>query len=252
MRIRPRPVPRGRAAQRGRPAGRGRSRRASVGSESSKINDLRSGTGKGPARRGRLFVIAAPSGTGKTSLVKALMNEVPALAFSVSHTTRARRPNEVEGRDYHFVSPDEFRAMIAAGAFLEYASVFDNYYGTSLATVEAALGRGQDLLLEIDWQGARQVRARLPEAIDVFVLPPSRAALEERLRSRATDSDAIISRRLRDSVTELSHWDEFRYVIVNDRFESALAELKRIVDGQGADLVRERPGLPEFARGLLA
>ncbi|HUO95362.1 MAG TPA: guanylate kinase, partial [Steroidobacteraceae bacterium] len=163
----------------------------------------------------------------------------------------ARRPNEVEGRDYHFVSPDEFRAMIAAGAFLEYASVFDNYYGTSLATVQAALGRGQDLLLEIDWQGARQVRARLPEAIDVFVLPPSRAALEARLRSRATDSDAIISRRLRDSVTELSHWDEFRYVIVNDRFEAALDELKRIVAGDGADLVRERPGIAEFARGLL-
>ena len=222
-----------------------------MGSESSKINDLRSGAGKGPARRGRLFVIAAPSGTGKTSLVKALMSEVPALAFSVSHTTRARRPNEVEGRDYHFVSPDEFRAMIAAGAFLEYASVFDNYYGTSLATVQAALGRGQDLLLEIDWQGARQVRARLPEAIDVFVLPPSRAALEARLRSRATDSDAIISRRLRDSVTELSHWDEFRYVIVNDRFETALDELQRIIAGDGADLVRERPGIAEFARGLL-
>ena len=252
MRIRPRPVHRGRAEKRGRPAGRGRSRRASVGSESSKINDLRSGTGKGPARRGRLFVIAAPSGTGKTSLVKALMSEVPALAFSVSHTTRARRPNEVEGRDYHFVSPDEFRAMIAAGAFLEYASVFDNYYGTSLATVQAALGRGQDLLLEIDWQGARQVRARLPEAIDVFVLPPSRAALEARLRSRGTDSPEVIARRLADSVTELSHWGEFRYVVVNDRFEEALADLERIVAGDGAGLARDRPGLAAFAARLLA
>ena len=223
-----------------------------MGSESSKIKDLRPRAGRDAARRGRLFVIAAPSGTGKTSLVKALMTAVPSLAFSVSHTTRARRPNEVEGRDYHFVSPDEFRRMIAAGAFLEHASVFDNYYGTSLAAVEAALARGQDLLLEIDWQGARQVRERLPEAIDVFILPPSRAALAERLRARATDSDAIISRRLRDSVTELSHWNEFRYVIVNDRFEEALADLERIVAGDASEYRRGRPGLGDFAAQLLA
>lgn len=203
-------------------------------------------------RRGRLFVIAAPSGTGKTSLVKALMARAPGLRFSVSHTTRKPRPNEVDGRDYHFVDHATFERMIAAGEFLEHASVFDNLYGTGRREVEAALARGEDLLLEIDWQGARQVRERLPEAIDVFILPPSRAALAERLRARATDSDAIISRRLRDSVTELSHWNEFRYVIVNDRFDAALAELTRIVAGQGADLVRERPGLSEFARGLLA
>ena len=205
-----------------------------------------------PARRGRLFVIAAPSGTGKTSLVKQLMERVPTLGFSVSHTTRKPRPNEQDGRDYHFVSAERFRAMIAAGEFLEHASVFDNLYGTSQAAVESALAAGRDLLLEIDWQGARQVRQRLPEAIDVFILPPSRAALEERLRGRGTDSADVIARRLADSVTELSHWGEFRYGVVNDRFEEALADLERIVAGQGAGLETGRPGLGTFVARLLA
>ena len=209
-------------------------------------------TNAAPSRRGRLFVIAAPSGTGKTSLVKRLMERVPTLGFSVSHTTRKPRPNEQDGRDYHFVSPERFRAMIAAGEFLEHASVFDNLYGTSQAAVETALAAGRDLLLEIDWQGARQVRQRLPEAVDVFILPPSRAALEARLRGRGTDSDEVIARRLADSVTELSHWGEFRYVVVNDRFEAALAELERIVTGRGAGLEAGRPELAAFAARLLA
>ena len=204
------------------------------------------------ARRGRLFVIAAASGTGKTSLVKALMERVPSLGVSVSHTTRKPRPNEVPGRDYHFVDHATFRRMIDAGEFLEHASVFDNLYGTSQAAVEAALARGEDLLLEIDWQGAQQVRRRLPEAIDVFILPPSRAALEARLRGRGTDSAEVIARRLADSVTELSHWGEFRYVVVNDRFEDALADLERIVAGEGGGLTRDRPGLREFVAQLLA
>jgi len=202
-------------------------------------------------RRGRLYVIAAPSGTGKTSLVKALMARVPGLAFSVSHTTRKPRPNEVDGRDYHFVDADRFRRMIANEEFLEYASVFDNYYGTSRGQVEAALARGDDLLLEIDWQGAQQVRAHLPEAIDVFILPPSRATLEERLRGRGTDSPEVIARRLGDSVTELSHWAEFRYVIINDRFEQALADLERIVGGDAASFTGSRAGLAAFAHTLL-
>ncbi len=205
-----------------------------------------------PGGRGRLFVIAAPSGTGKTSLVKALMQSVPTLGFSVSHTTRKPRPNEVPGRDYHFVDHATFRRMIDAGEFLEYASVFDNLYGTSQAAVESALSAGRDLLLEIDWQGARQVRQRLPEATDIFILPPSRAALEARLRGRGTDSPEVIARRLQDSVTELSHWGEFRYVVVNDRFEAALADLERIVRGDGTALVMGRPGLAEFATRLLA
>ena len=180
------------------------------------------------------------------------MARMPELAFSVSHTTRKPRPNEVGGRDYHFVDADEFRRMIAAGEFLEHASVFDNYYGTGRGQVEAALGRGQDLLLEIDWQGARQVRERLPEVIDIFILPPSRATLENRLRGRGTDTPDVIARRLGDSVTELSHWAEFRYVIVNDRFEEALADLERVVSGDAAPFARGRPGLAGFAAGLLA
>lgn len=201
--------------------------------------------------RGRLFVIAAASGTGKTSLVKALTARVPDLSFSVSHTTRPRRPNEVDGRDYHFVDRATFEHMIVAEQFLEYASVFDNLYGTGRAQVEKALDAGRDLLLEIDWQGAQQIRARLPEAIDVFILPPSRAALGERLAGRRTDSPDVIARRLRDSVTELSHWPEFRYVIINDQFERALGELERIVAGDPRGLERARPGLAAFAASLL-
>jgi guanylate kinase len=202
--------------------------------------------------RGRLFVIAAASGTGKTSLVKALMAREPGLAFSVSHTTRPRRPNEVDGRDYHFVDRPSFERMIAAGEFLEHASVFDNLYGTGRRQVLDALAAGRDLLLEIDWQGAQQLRVRLPEAIDVFILPPSRTALEERLRARQTDDPAVIARRLQDSVTELSHWREFRYVIINDDFGTALADLECIVRGQGAALGRERAGLAAFVGGLMA
>lgn len=201
--------------------------------------------------RGRLFVIAAPSGAGKTSLVKALMELDRQLRFSVSYTTRPPRPNEVEGRDYHFVDERRFAAMVANEEFLEHARVFDNSYGTALATVREALARGERLLLEIDWQGARQVRARLPEASSVFILPPSRASLEERLRHRSTDTDAVIRRRLQDSVDDLSHWTEFDFVVVNDRFETALAELQAIVRGGGEHLRRERPAIGQLAAELL-
>lgn len=201
--------------------------------------------------RGRLFVIAAPSGTGKTSLVKALMARRPALAFSVSHTTRSPRPNEVDGRDYHFVDAPTFLKMIDSGDFLEHARVFDNYYGTSRHQVEQALNAGRDLLLEIDWQGASQVRQRLPEAIDIFILPPSREALETRLRGRGTDSEDVIRRRLSDSITELSRWVDFSYVIVNADFDVALTDLIDIVDGKMDTFRRDRPALAEFAQRLL-
>ena len=209
-------------------------------------------SGSDPARRGRLYVISAPSGTGKTSLVKALRAAAPQVGYSVSHTTRKPRPNEVDGRDYHFTDVDAFRRMIERGEFLEHARVFDNYYGTSQAAVEQALTQGVDLILEIDWQGARQVRERMPESIHIFILPPSRSALEERLRGRGTDSEEVIARRLRESVTELSRWRDFQYVVVNDRFEEALADLERILGGDGGGLEAHRPGLATFAEELLA
>lgn len=203
------------------------------------------------ARRGCLYVVSAPSGAGKTSLVKALMEREPDIRFSVSYTTRKPRPNEVDGRDYHFVTPERFLQMVAGDAFLEHASVFDNHYGTGMQAVRQALERGERLLLEIDWQGARQVKARLPEAKRIFILPPSRRALEERLRQRSTDSDAVIARRLQDSVGDLAHWSEFDYVVINDQFDHALADLQSIVAGRGGGLVADRPQVAALAAALL-
>jgi guanylate kinase len=193
---------------------------------------------QGHEKRGRLFVIAAPSGAGKTSLVRALMEREPALAFSVSFTTRPRRPNEVDGRDYHFIDETTFERMIREDAFVEHARVFGHHYGTGRAQVSTALAEGQDLILEIDWQGARQVRERVPESVDVFILPPSRAVLEQRLRGRRTDSPEVIERRLHESVEEMSHWAEFHYVVVNDDFSRALDEMTAIVHGRGDGLLR--------------
>jgi guanylate kinase len=201
--------------------------------------------------RGRLYVVSAPSGAGKTSLVKALMEREPRIRFSVSYTTRTPRPNEIPGRDYHFVSMERFAEMAARGEFLEHAQVFDNCYGTGVHTVEEALVNGEQLLLEIDWQGAEQVRARLPEARSVFILPPSRASLEQRLRARSTDSDAVIDRRLRDAAQDLTHWAEFDYVVINDRFETALADLQAIVEDRGGHLVAQRPEVRRLAAELL-
>ena len=201
---------------------------------------------------GRVFVIAAPSGAGKTSLVKALLASDANRRFSVSTTTRPKRPVEVDGVDYHFVTPREFAAMVAAGAFLEHAQVFDHSYGTTRAEVERLRAAGHDVILEIDWQGAQQVRARLPDAIGIFVLPPSRGELERRLRARAQDSDAVIARRLRDAADDITHWDEFDFVVVNDRFDLALAELEAVLSGQGEGSRRARPELPGLVAGLVA
>ena len=181
-------------------------------------------------RTGQLYVISAPSGAGKTSLVKALLAAHPELVVSVSHTTRPPRPHEVDGRDYHFVSPGEFARLVTAGAFLEHARVFDNQYGTGREQVAAQLAAGRSVLLEIDWQGARQIRLGMPGCVSIFILPPSRGALEERLRTRRTDSDAVIARRLADAATDMSHCPEFDYAVVNDRFEQAVAELLTIID----------------------
>ena len=180
------------------------------------------------------------------------MQRKPSLKFSVSYTTRRPRIAEIDGQDYHFVSKQTFQSMIAAGEFLEHAQVFDNFYGTGVQVVTEALKHGQDLLLEIDWQGAQQVRKRLPECCSIFILPPSRAALEQRLRTRSTDSDDVIERRLRDSVTELSHWNEFDHIVVNDKFEHALAVLEAIVAGRPAASSPAMPDITALAAALLA
>jgi guanylate kinase len=200
--------------------------------------------------QGRLYVVAAPSGAGKTSLVKALMEREPRIQFSVSYTTRRPRPNEIPGRDYHFVSTERFQEMVDDNEFLEHARVFDHRYGTGARTVQEALSNGEQLLLEIDWQGARQVRARLADACSIFILPPSRSALELRLKGRSTDSDEVIQRRLKDAAQDLGHWTEFDYVVINDRFEQALEDLQAIVEGRGSALVARRPEVAHLAASL--
>jgi guanylate kinase len=200
---------------------------------------------------GRLYVVAAPSGAGKTSLVKALMEREPHIQFSVSYTTRRPRPNEIPGRDYHFVSQERFQEMLANHEFLEHARVFDNCYGTGVRTVQEALANGEQLLLEIDWQGARQVRSRIPQAVSIFILPPSRAALEQRLKGRSTDSEEVIQRRLRDAAHDLDHWREFDYAVINDRFEQAIEDLQAIVENRGGHLQAARPEVVQLAAQLV-
>ena len=203
-------------------------------------------------KRGRLFVIAAPSGAGKTSLVNALLAGTPSLRLSVSHTTRKRRPTEEEGREYHFVSVPEFERLRAAGEFLEHARVFDNFYGTSRAFVGHQLAAGHDVVLEIDWQGAQQVRRAMPQCVSVFILPPSRETLAERLARRATDTAGVIARRLADAAGDMSHYREFDNVVVNDDFARAVEDLKRIVAGDANDLRSDRPQLASLLAQLLA
>lgn len=178
---------------------------------------------------GKLYIISAPSGAGKTSLVKKLLAQTEKLAVSVSHTTRAKRAGEHHGVDYFFVPVDTFKDMIEHQAFLEHAQVFDNFYGTAQRSVEDNLAQGLDVILEIDWQGAQQVRKMLPEAVSIFILPPSIEVLRQRLKNRGQDNDDVIARRMRDAVTEMSHYPEFDYLIVNDDFNTALNQLKSII-----------------------
>jgi len=175
--------------------------------------------------------MAAPSGAGKTSLARALLERESRLKFSISYTTRTRRSSEIDGRDYFFVDVPTFQDMVRRDAFLEHARVFDNWYGTGREHVEGLLAGGDSVLLEIDWQGARQVRERAPAARSIFILPPNVAELERRLRGRATDTEATIQRRLRDSVADMTHWPEFDHVVINDNFDAALAQLTAIMGG---------------------
>ena len=181
---------------------------------------------------GQLYVVSAPSGAGKTSLVKALVEANEGLVVSVSHTTRAKRPGEVDGVNYHFVSEGEFRDLQEQGGFFEWAQVCDNFYGTSKEGVIQQLNQGMDVILEIDWQGAKQVKRHMPDAVAVFILPPSTAALRERLTGRGQDDSSVIERRMQSARDEISHYGKADYVVLNDRFETALTDLQAIVKSQ--------------------
>ena len=185
--------------------------------------------------KARLFVIAAPSGAGKTTLVQAVTRNNPELRFSISYTTRPQRRNEADGVDYMFVDKETFVSLRDKGEMLESATVFDNLYGTSRQQVEQHLRDGHNVVLEIDWQGAQQVRESMPECVTIFILPPSHDELVRRLRDRRTDSDDVIARRLRDAEGDMSHWDEFDFVVINDDLDSAVADLEAILAGRGGD-----------------
>ncbi|MEW8498145.1 MAG: guanylate kinase [Candidatus Thiodiazotropha taylori] len=200
---------------------------------------------------GTLYILSAPSGAGKTSLLKALRQQDGALQVSISHTTRPVRPGEEDGKDYHFISQELFQEMIGAAAFLEHAEVFGNFYGTSESEVRAKLDAGQDTVLEIDWQGAQQVRKRFPDAVSIFILPPSPEALYERLSARGQDSEAVIQGRMQQAVSEMSHYAEFDYLVINDDFDTALAELAAIVSARRLRLVSQSERHSEQISALL-
>ncbi|MEW8505925.1 MAG: guanylate kinase [Candidatus Thiodiazotropha sp.] len=189
--------------------------------------------------QGTLYILSAPSGAGKTSLLKALCQKDGKLHVSVSHTTRTMRPGEKDGVDYHFIDQASFLAKVNRGDFLEHAEVFGNYYGTDEATVRMQLDAGEDVVLEIDWQGAKQVRKRFPEAVSIFILPPTPEALYERLSDRGQDSEEVIQGRMREAVSEMSHYAEFDYLVFNDDFEFALRELSSIVTAGRLHLSRQ-------------
>ena len=188
-----------------------------------------------------LFTISAPSGAGKTSLVRALLEKrAGSVAVCVSHTTRPMRPGDVDGSDYHFVSREQFEHMVDSGEFLEHARVFDNLYGTASASAESLLAGGKHVILEIDWQGARQVKAKMPDTVGIFILPPSREVLEQRLRDRGTDDEDTIERRMRAADREMSHYHDAEYLVINDGFEQALDDLDAIIHAQGLTLARQK------------
>ncbi len=198
-----------------------------------------------------LYIISAPSGAGKTSLVKRLLSDIEQLSVSISHTTRAMRDGEKEGADYFFVSVDDFKRMEMQQAFLESAQVFDHFYGTAKQRVIEKLHQGIDVILEIDWQGAQQVRTMIPDCQSIFILPPSIAILQQRLKHRGQDSDEIINRRMQEAVVEISHHQEFNYLVVNDNFEKALSQLKSIILSHRLTCARQQVKLKSLLAQLL-
>ena len=203
------------------------------------------------AIKGTLYVISAPSGTGKTSLVQALMAADPEIAVSISYTTRPMRTGEQADRDYHFVDCEQFHDLIAKDAFLEHAEVFGNHYGTAQHSVMALLDRGRDVILEIDWQGARQIRRRVDPCVSIFILPPSRAVLEQRLRGRNQDPDDVIVQRMHQAVDEMSHAGEFDFLVINDDFDTALDDLQAIIRAQHLRQVEQAARQRRLLAGLL-
>jgi guanylate kinase len=204
------------------------------------------------AGSGTLYILSAPSGAGKSSLLRALLDAMGGtVAVSVSHTTRKPRPGEINGRDYHFVDLATFQAMVDEGAFLEHARVFDNHYGTSCQVVEQQLSAGQDVVLEIDWQGARLVRKLMPESTGIFILPPSRETLRERLQGRGQDDPAVIERRMCDAISEMSHYHEYDYLVINDVFERALEDLSAILRSSRLRLAPQLLGQAVLLQSLL-
>lgn len=204
------------------------------------------------ALQGQLYIISAPSGAGKTSLVAALLDRDQGIEVSVSHTTRAIRPGEHDGLNYNFITTPEFKALIAANGFLEYAEVFGNYYGTTHHWVQNKLDQGIDIILEIDWQGARQVRKVFPQAASIFILPPSKAALQQRLIGRGQDSETVIAQRMAEATSESSHYEEFDYLLINDQFESTLQQLHAIFVCQRLQLARQKVTHQDILAELLS
>ncbi|MCC6206960.1 MAG: guanylate kinase [Gammaproteobacteria bacterium] len=200
---------------------------------------------------GTLFIVSAPSGAGKTSLVRALLADNAGVSVSVSFTTRAPRAGERDGVDYHFVERDRFLAMIGEGEFLEHAEVFNNYYGTGRMEVASRLAQGSDVILEIDWQGAQQVRQAFPEAVGIFILPPSREVLRERLNGRGKDSQDVIERRLQAAVEEISHYSEYDFIVINDHFDAALTDLRAILRAERLRLSLQAERHQTLLQGLL-
>lgn len=204
------------------------------------------------SNRGTLYTVSAPSGAGKTSLVAALVKSNPEVCVSISHTTRPMRPGEKDGENYHFVDHATFEKMLEEGAFLEHARVFNNLYGTSQRWVVETLNQGMDVILEIDWQGAAQVRKQLPDTISVFILPPSLASLRQRLTGRGQDDPSVIEARMSEAISEISHYVEADYLIINDDFTTALAQFQALITSQHLSLARQAEKHAVLLRELLA